>query len=212
MKVMLLRLLVALALLGGFVGTSVVRAEECSREEMARAKPHFNNGAKAFRIGELQKAADQFKAAYEACASPLFLYNLGQTYRQLKDPEKALYFYKQFLSTIPAADERRADVEKWVEQLQSQIASRAAPQAPETRPASPVGAPAPAAVSATVPSHPTSTDTGIRETRVPRRKPVFKQWWLWTTVAIVAGGIGVGVGLGLEHSRSSNYTAPGITF
>ena len=96
-------------------------AEECSKEEMAKARPYYNDGAKAFRIGELRKAADAFKAAYEACPSPLFLYNLGQTYRQLKDNEKALYFYKQYLSTTSPIDERRGDVQKWIDQLNAQI-------------------------------------------------------------------------------------------
>ena len=96
--------LTVIALGAGASQASTGRADECTPEEMAKAKPHFTDGAKAFRIGELPKAAAEFKAAYEACASPLFLYNLGQTYRQLKDSEKALYFYKQYLATTSPGD------------------------------------------------------------------------------------------------------------
>jgi tetratricopeptide (TPR) repeat protein len=203
-----------LALVSAFPRISPARADECSREEMATAKPHFNSGAKAFRIGELQKAADEFKAAYEACASPLFLFNLGQTYRQLKDFDKALYFYKQFLSTAPPSDDRRADVQKWIDQLDAQIAARhpvekISPATP-TAVDPPKSAVAPNAASAA--SSPTPTLAAVAEQPKRVRKPIYEQWWLWTTIAVVAAGAGVAIAFGVEDARSSGYTAPAVTF
>src|SRR6185295_9104407 len=34
------------------------------------------------------------------------------------------------------------------------------------------------------------------------RKPIYKKWWLWTTVGVVAVGVGLGVGLGLGLAPS----------
>jgi len=208
------RPLVALAFVATFAMPKLAGAEQCSREEMAAAKPHFNSGAKAFRIGELQKAAEEFKAAYEACASPLFLYNLGQTYRQLKDPEKALYFYKQYLSTTPTTDERRADVQKWIEQLQREVADAAAANhALERSPAPSPPPPVPTAPASTPNASPTKhADLVVRDAAPSRKKPIYKQWWLWTAVGVVATGAAVGLALGVEHAKSSGYTAPGVTF
>lgn len=59
-----------------FVGHAA-RADECTKEQKAASKLHFEEGAKAFRLNTLPKAADSFKAAYDACPLPLFLYNLG---------------------------------------------------------------------------------------------------------------------------------------
>jgi tetratricopeptide (TPR) repeat protein len=35
----------------------------------------------------------------------------------------------------------------------------------------------------------------------PRPQPIYKKWWLWTTVGlVVAAGVGVGLGVGLTQS------------
>jgi hypothetical protein len=184
-------------------------AVECSRPEASRAKPHFDAGAKAFRIGELDKAAVEFKAAYEACPSPLFLYNLGQTYRQRKEPEKALYFYKQYLSTTSAEDEHHDEVAGLVAKLEAQHAAerQAAAQAappPVGPPLSSSGATPSANDSLAVTASAPATTTG--------KTPVYKQWWLWTIVGVAVAGAAVGVGVGVTRSSSQPYIAPGVTF
>ncbi len=203
----------AIALVAAF--SHAATAVECSREEKARAKPHFETGAKAFRIGELEKAADEFKAAYEACASPLFLYNLGQTYRQLKRIEKAIYSYKQYLSATPPDDERRDEVVALVAKLEKQLADEqrvaAAPAAPP-----PPSADSTRAASAGPPTPP-AANLSIHENRkseptAEHRRPAYKQWWLWTIVGVVVVGAGVGIGLGVSQANKQPYFAPGVTF
>lgn len=50
----------------------------------------------------------------------------------------------------------------------------------------------------------------VRELEHPatRTRPVWKQWWLWTAVGLVAAvvvGVGVGAGLGTQPSQSSSF-------
>jgi len=204
---------IALVFLATLLAASPSFAEDCSKDDKAKAKAHYNEGAKAFRIGELPKAANAFKAAYEACPSTLLLYNLGQTYRQLRDNEKALYFYKQYLSTSPPADERRADVQKLISQIEAQIVNqRRLQEAPPPGPAAPTTtAPTAAPVAATENTAPATASLTATERATPE-KPLYKRWWLWTTVAAVAAvGVGVGLGVGLSQSAGTT-TFPTVRF
>lgn len=202
------------ALVVVFAFTHGAIAEECSRAEKARAKPHFETGAKAFRIGELAKAADEFKAAYESCPSPLFLYNLGQVYRQLKQIEKAIYAYKQYLAATPADDERRDEVLSLVAKLEKQLDDE---RRPVTAPAATTSAVDSTPATSQAAPAPTKTALAVRESPNPqpttgRRRPLYKQWWLWSIVGAVAVGAGVGIGIGVSQANKQPYFAPGVTF
>lgn len=206
------QILAAIVVVGAFTHGAI--AEECSQAEKARAKPHFETGAKAFRIGELAKAADEFKAAYESCPSPLFLYNLGQVYRQLKQIEKAIYAYKQYLAASPVDDERRDEVLSLVAKLEKQLDDERRPVAAPAATPSPVDS-TPAATRAA--PAPTKTDLSVRESAKPEpktggRRPLYKQWWLWAIVGAVAVGAGVGIGLGVSQANKQPFFAPGVTF
>ena len=181
-----------------FATAAPATADECTKDQKAASKPHFDEAAKAFRLNNLSKAADEFKAAYEACPMPLFLYNLGQTYRQLKDNEQALYFYKQFLSAVDQSDPRRGDVQKWIDQLNQQIENQQRlQQAPPPGPATPP----PSTAQAITPSTPTEEP--------PRTAP---HAWYRTSVAIAGFSLvglavaSTGVAAGL-FVRGNDYNA-----
>lgn len=182
----------ALALVG-----AAAHADECTKEQKATSKLHFDEGAKAFRLNNLPKAAEAFKAAYDACPLPLFLYNLGQTYRQLKDNEQALYFYKQFLSSTDATDNRRHDVEEWIAQLKQQIESQRRIQ--EAPPPGPEPPSTTATAPTTVEKTPTVNRNDLTTSREapPRKRSVLKQPWFWGVIGAVGVGVGVGLGVGL---------------
>jgi hypothetical protein len=38
-------------------------------------------------------------------------------------------------------------------------------------------------------------------------KPLYKRWWLWTTVGIVAAGVGVGLGVGLSPRTEAGFNS-----
>lgn len=181
-------------------------AEDCTKKQKASAKVHFDEGAKAFRLKELPKAAEAFKAAYDACPSPLFLYNLGQTYRQLKDNEQALYFYKQFFSASDVADQRRHEVEEFIAQLQQQIDNqRRIAEAPPPGPAIP-GTTAPAPTSPAAPSTLPATTTPAAIADVPA--PWYRSSLGWSLsagglVAVVVGVVLLAQGYDLNRQAAS---------
>jgi len=84
------------------------------------AKRHYEEGTKAFNLGEFPRAISEFKAAYNAKAEPLLLYNIAQSYRLAGDPTQAVFFYKSFLRNMPAASNRK-DVEGQIRKLEKQI-------------------------------------------------------------------------------------------
>jgi tetratricopeptide (TPR) repeat protein len=167
--------------------------EQHAAQNRTLAKRHYEAGDKAFRLGDFEMAARQFRSAYELFPTPLLLWNLAQTYRQLNDHKQALFFYKQFAAADTTGAEhdsalkRIQELEEIVEkERKSQEAPPAGPTKPPTLEATPQPAPAPV------------VDT--KKTDVP----LYKKWWLWTAVGgVVAVGLAVGLGVGLTANRSS---------
>jgi hypothetical protein len=73
------------------VGNGVAYAGDAAAEA---ARRHFEEGTKAFNLGEFERAAKEYRAAYNAKADPVFLYNIAQAYRLANDFSDALFFYK----------------------------------------------------------------------------------------------------------------------
>jgi tetratricopeptide (TPR) repeat protein len=180
---------------------SALAGSTCPADSAAKARIFYEEGAKRYRLGDLAAAVEQFKQAYLICPSPKLLYNLGQAYRQLKDNEKAIYFYKQFMSATAPDDPQKAEVEKMIAQLQAQ-------QSPKTEPPPPpVASPA---VSAPAPTPaPPRADLVASAPRSEDRRPLAKRGWFWGAVigsaAAVGLAVGLGVGLGSPKDPSPTY-------
>ena len=87
----------------------------------------------------------------------------------------------------------------------SHASSAAAPSSsgshtPSSEPASHASSAAPAHSAA---AHTTSARADLTHP-APARTPLYKRWWLWTTVGVVAAGAGVGLYFGL----TANHFAP----
>jgi tetratricopeptide (TPR) repeat protein len=89
----------------------------------AEAKKHYEEGTKAFNLGEYPRAIAEFKATYNAKPDPLLLYNIAQSYRLAGDANQALFFYKSFLRNMPAATNRK-EVEGRIKGLEKQVAEQ----------------------------------------------------------------------------------------
>jgi len=86
----------------------------------AEARRHYEEGTKAFNLGEFPRAITEFKAAYNAKADPSLLYNIAQSYRLQGDAAQAVFFYKSFLRNMPAAPNRK-EVEGRIRTLDKQV-------------------------------------------------------------------------------------------
>jgi len=66
--------------------------------DKAQAKALFKKAETQYRLGNFQQALDGYMAALKAAHHPSIIFNIAQCHRQLKNPEKALFYYKLFLS------------------------------------------------------------------------------------------------------------------
>ncbi|HVV88839.1 MAG TPA: PEGA domain-containing protein [Kofleriaceae bacterium] len=117
------------------------RRASAQSPEWARAKAAFDQAQAAYVAGNYDDAIANFQKAYDARQSPLFLYNIGAAYqmkgKKSSDPadfDKAIDFYKRYLSEDPDATDK-ADVEKTVATLEEETkVLRTPPPTPPTPP------------------------------------------------------------------------------
>jgi tetratricopeptide (TPR) repeat protein len=188
-------------------------------ENTEAARRLYESATRHFDLTEYEAALNDFKEGFRHKDDPVFLYNIAQCYRLLKQNEEALKFYRNYLRRAPNAP-NRDEVERRIAALQESIAS-----AERTRQTPPQGTMPPAAVgsanrepsrtdtapAAALTSKPASSAAVVSAAAPPKRTPVYKRWWLWTAVGVVvAAGVGVGVGVGLSQQESRHY--PGVTF
>jgi len=163
-------------------------------------------GAKAFRLGEFEKAIDDFKKSYDTYPDPIALYNIAQVYRQQKQNEKAIFFYQQYLTESPHAQDR-AKIEQRIKELREVIAAQkdvtdkppdGVQQAPP--PASPPVASAPEPTPTPTSEAPPVTDTPSTG------RPIYQWAIAGGGVAIAAVGIGLLVSAGGLDDDAKNAT------
>ena len=105
----------ALLLLVTIAAPLSARAQSSDTEQL---KKHFEDGSKAFNLGEFKRAVDEYKAAYNIRADPVFLYNIAQAYRLDGNLQQALFFYKSYLTNSPRAPNRH-EVDGRIHELES---------------------------------------------------------------------------------------------
>jgi tetratricopeptide (TPR) repeat protein len=105
------------------VATSVAPTQASDDPAAAEAKRHYEEGTKAFNLGEYPRAIAEFKATYNAKPDPLLLYNIAQSYRLAGDASQGLFFYKSFLRNMPDATNRK-EVEAQIRKLEKQLADQ----------------------------------------------------------------------------------------
>jgi tetratricopeptide (TPR) repeat protein len=150
-----------------------VRAAHAEDPAERTAKRHYERGQKLFNLQKFDDALDQFQKAFDAKPIPGFLFNIGQCQRNLGDYDAAIFSFKRYLKLDPEA-ENREQVESLIDELEQKKAegdterlklrTRKKPRDEE-----PVENP----------------ETG--------GTPVYKKWWFWTGISVVAVGAGVGI-------------------
>ncbi len=159
------------------------RAPKAERERAAKARVAYDDGKKAYNLGEFDRAVELWKQGYEYKDDPIFLFNIGQAYRQNGDHQKALFFYRAYLREDPRA-RNRDDVEARIAELGKLMeAQQNAVESPPSEPVTPTVDPEPAptepAPSQPPPEAPLIRDEGSRPGRGLK------------IGGIVAGGAGV---------------------
>jgi hypothetical protein len=191
------------------------RARTDGGKQQARAE--FDKAQVQYKVGHFQDALDGYSRAYELFPAPAFLFNIGQCHKNLKNYERAIFFFEGYLreEKNPAnralaealLSESRAALEN---QAQAPIApvrpaagAGAVGSAPLSDPArtvaAPLGTPAAAApappASAALVGGPEEGDAATTARSGPR-------WWLWAIV----GGVVAGAAGGYLYWRSGGTT------
>jgi len=140
-----------------------------ARPSDMEARNLFQAGQLAFEDGRFADALDAFQRAHELSQRPALLYNIGLAADRLREDELALDAFQRFVAAMPDAPER-SRVEARIAAIRQAIARREALSPQQVAQASmtaPTQAPPPADIEA---------------------RPVWKSWWLWTAVGVVAAG------------------------
>jgi tetratricopeptide (TPR) repeat protein len=179
----------------------VLVASAAHAENRARAREAFVRGSQHYDLGEYKEALVDFKEAYHEFEDATFLFNIAQCYRQLEQKPEAIRLYRSYLVKSPNApnrDEVRALIARLEAAVEQERLAKVSPPDGTLKPSEQGHTGGSESGAAT------GTTTGamtLTATPPPRQEqPIYKRWWLWTAVGVVAAtGLAVGLGVGLSQ-------------
>lgn len=77
---------------------ALAQPPEPEQDLVAGARAHFARGETFYQLGQFEKALAEFEAAIKLVKRPSIVLNMAQCLRNLKRHDKALFFYKLYLS------------------------------------------------------------------------------------------------------------------
>ena len=156
-----------------FLLLALVRAAYAEDPAERAAKRHYERGQKLYNLQKFDEALEQFQKAFDASPLPGFLFNIGQCHRNLGDYDAAIFSFKRYLKLDPEADNRE-QVEELIDELEQKKAEGDTERLKLGKRKKP-------------------KDEEEPPPENPEGAPVYKKWWFWTGVAVVAAGAGVGI-------------------
>lgn len=209
----LLPALAALLLLSPMLTPPALAADA---DDVQRAREHHKAGDQAFKDGRYLDAYKEWEAGYALSPRPLFLVNMAHAERRRGELKNARTLYRKFLLMEPQSG-LRAEVESVLAEIDAALAE--APEAtPPPAPETPVVTP-PAAEPAPAPppnllgsppdlaaGAPPIVSTSLPPEQPPPSPPLYKRWWFWTGVGVVAVAAG---GASFFLLRGPGYTKSG---
>jgi hypothetical protein len=88
---------------------------------------HYRRAAALYELGDFTEAIKEFEAAYRDKAQPSLLFNLAQCHRQLRQNDKAIFYYKAFLREEP-----RSRMKVFIEQRIHELETSTTPSDPQS--------------------------------------------------------------------------------
>src|SRR5262249_19252628 len=96
---------------------------EPSTEATQRAKREYRRAILRYSAGDYRAALEAFREAFADRPDGVFLFNMGQCYRLLGDPDNAARSYRDYLQLEPRAANRR-EVQAFIDGADKQIEER----------------------------------------------------------------------------------------
>lgn len=195
-----IRLLGSALALGAFLSAS----GEAHAGPKDEAKLHSRKAQKAYQVGKFAEAIGEYTQAYDLSGMPIFLFNIGQCYRQLADPEQAAFFYGRYLSAAEQPIPHEEMVRELLAEAQAQLEAQKAQMAPPPPPpaAQPQLSAPPAAVAVERAPPPAK----------PASRPITKRWWFWAGIGAVAAAGATAATLALLPERPPQASLGDIHF
>ncbi|MEP6652414.1 MAG: tetratricopeptide repeat protein [Myxococcales bacterium] len=174
-------------------------AKALARTEVHKAQLHY-------KLGRFDEALAAYSRAYELFNAPALLFNIGQCHKNLKNYDRAIFFFEGYLREETKADAQKRTLAQDLiaesrAELQRQRAAEAA-EAQTRRAAAAAASPPPAAASSVAavfgaPPPPPSTSSSLLDSASsldqPSSRSITRKWWFWTAVGVgalaVAGGV-----------------------
>jgi hypothetical protein len=174
-------------------GQAAPKAKE-SRELRAR---------EAFATGHYQEAIDLYGKLYAEKLHPTYLRNIGRCYQKLREPDKAIDTFRDYLSRakdLPANEQK--EIQGYIAEMEALKERQAAEKAQAAKPpARPAEEAAPAALALAAPAPRLQPAQPAPETQLiaekpapaPESPPFYKRGWFWgaaagvVAVAVVGG-------------------------
>jgi tetratricopeptide (TPR) repeat protein len=171
-----------------------------ARADSDAAKNHYRKGVTAYNLQKFDVALQEFQAAYEERQDPVFLYNIGQTQRNLGQYEAASKSYRAFLNQAPVLTaNQRDEVGRLVNQMDNAARDERAKLPP-------TGTEPP---SVTQPTQTAATPPPLQVVQ-PAPLSLERSRWFTSKTGWALGGSGivlVAVGAGLLGSAASQHSA-----
>ena len=143
----------------------------------AEARTHFEAGREHHKLGRFDRAIEEYETAYRLIPLPDILFNIGQCHRNLKNQERAIFFFERFLQEAPKAPDAEL-VRKLIAELEQELALQKVKTETATI----------AVASPPPPPPPDLIPPSIEE----EKDGIHEKWWFWTIlvvgVAAAAGG------------------------
>ena len=192
-------------------------------------KAEEKKALQSYALGHYDEALDQFAKLYADTLNPIYLRNIGRCYQKLKQPDKAIDKFHEYLEKgKKIAPDERAQVEGYIKEMEA-LREEQAKQSPAPAPAPPGG---PAPIQPIQPAQPEGPPPGYtaqpagaypgspgayppgadqqqpggtlvaQPTPPASSGPVYTKWWFWTIVGVVVvGGVVTAVALGSGTSK-----------
>ena len=184
-----------------------------------QARVEFEKAQIQYKLGHFDQALEGYGRAYELFHAPAFLFNIGQCHKNLKNYERAIFFFEGYLReekdpqkrqlAQELADESRAELDKQQKQAARAAAAAGAPsaaaaQGSETKGGTashgapraetvPPRAPEPRTVQPLVAAQDAPAVGGPPAADAAPAPKSGSSWWLWAGIgvaaAVLAGGV-----------------------
>lgn len=181
-------------------------------EDEAAGRKHFKQGQELYTQGKFLEAAKEFEAGYQAAPRPLFLLNIGHSYRRAQELRKAKDAYETLLKVDPTTP-HRPEVQELIQTIDDALNAPSTVSDPSrtSPPASPIpttaAPPLPSVAAPAIVGPPVAFDATPPPAPPAESGSLWKSPWLWSAIGVVVVAGVVGTVYGLSRGPSCQVSA-----